>query len=77
MKLGEFGEILPQPDPDCHYSRRRTCRNVPPVQRGEVTGSLPGLGRMPGSIYGMLKAKWPKTVFRLERFDLLVLDEAS
>ena len=38
---------------------------------------MPSPGRMPGVIYGMLKAKWPKKVFGHELCDLLVLDEAS
>ena len=38
---------------------------------------MPGPGRMPGGIYGMPMAKWPKKVFGHELCDLLVLDEAS
>ncbi|HVK07257.1 MAG TPA: AAA family ATPase, partial [Gemmataceae bacterium] len=35
------------------------------------------VGATPGGVYGMLKKKWPKTVFGHELCDLLVLDEAS
>ncbi len=35
------------------------------------------VGTTPGGVYGMLKKKWPKTVFGHELCDLLVLDEAS
>jgi hypothetical protein len=35
------------------------------------------VGATPGGVYGMLKKKWPKSVFGHELCDLLVLDEAS
>jgi hypothetical protein len=35
------------------------------------------VGVTPGGVYGMLKKKWPKSIFGHELCDLLVLDEAS
>jgi hypothetical protein len=35
------------------------------------------VGVTPGGVYGMLKKKWPKSVFGHDLCDLLVLDEAS